>query len=255
MPNHIVNNIKITGADLSRFKKKYQESFESGCFFNTILPMPIILNTASGNFSKKVLPDFCTDTDQETDHSYLLNGEAPKSKSHWDIWTKYKQDCKRLYGTDDWYGWRCSNWGTKWDAYDSCGEWGGDLVDLIFSTAWCHCTPIVRSLSKEFPSLNFDVAYCDEGSKENTGWYEICLDSGIDESECHPDVSSSNEIYSEIMSRTYGEDWWVYDEDEECDELEQLAEFPDDGVDLESPSDRDMELFLFGDKTGGGMID
>ncbi len=249
MPNHIINNVRITGNDLGKFTKKYQEVFESGEFFNTIIPMPVALNSSRRDCPREDLPNLCEDPSHEDDHSYLLDGEPPKSKSHWDIWMGYRRECEQVHGAKDWYDWRCAHWGTKWDAYDSCGEWGVTSVDLVFSTAWSHSLPIIQALAKEFPSLNFNVVYCDEGNRENTGWYEVCLDNGIDESESHPDIFCSAEVYAEVMSRTYGEDWWdCYDEADEEGIYDVSNEDSNDDVHMDIPSDEDIEQLLFDDE-------
>ena len=44
---------------------------------------------------------------------------------------------ERRYGFQDWYGWCCHNWGTKWNAFESGGEEYGDLAIITFETAWC----------------------------------------------------------------------------------------------------------------------
>ncbi len=252
MPNHIINDVNITGRDLHLFAEKYISAFDEGDFFNKVIPMPRELRIVSGGVSRESLPDVCEDPQEEADHGYLFEFGDPKSKSHWDIWSSCQKSNITLYGVRDWYDWSCRHWGTKWDAYDQYFTVSPELINLTFSTAWSHCFPIIKALSTEFPTLNFDVAYCDEGIPENSGLYEMHLEAGIDESDNHPNVlSDDGAFHSEILSRTYGEDWWEPDSDGEDEEggggvQEEVDENVDDDVYMEIPSDKDLELFLVG---------
>ena len=42
-----------------------------------------------------------------------------------------------MLSEDNWYGWRCKNWGTKWDIAEVGYKWVSDnCLELSFDTAW-----------------------------------------------------------------------------------------------------------------------
>lgn len=73
-------------------------------------------------------------------------------------------------GSIDWYHWRISNWGTKWNAYetdiDSCRD---GSVELYFYTANDGVIPIIEKLVEMFPNLEFFYKYADEVIACNCG--------------------------------------------------------------------------------------
>lgn len=68
---------------------------------------------------------------------------------------------------DGWYNWSLSNWGTKWDVYNSQGEWDrldwkdGRGVSLQFSTAWSPPLEAMQHLSEKLPKLKITISYSD----------------------------------------------------------------------------------------------
>jgi hypothetical protein len=69
------------------------------------------------------------------------------------------------YGASNWYEWRTTNWGTKWNAYNSYKE-----TDKIvhFTTAWCPPTGVIEAWSREFPEEEIIVTW-----EEEQGFGEI----------------------------------------------------------------------------------
>ena len=66
------------------------------------------------------------------------------------------------YGADDWYNWRCKNWGCKWDASES-GFWkDGDDWVVSFQTPWSPPEGFMETLSKKFPNMDFILQFADE---------------------------------------------------------------------------------------------
>ena len=68
------------------------------------------------------------------------------------------------YGASDWYTWRVSNWGTKWDAAES-GIVADDNENLIvwFDTAWAPPVPWLEKVVVQFPELSFGMTYEEPG--------------------------------------------------------------------------------------------
>ena len=73
-------------------------------------------------------------------------------------------------GSIDWYHWKISNLGTKWNAYetdiDSCRD---GSVELYFYTANDGVIPIIEKLVEMFPNLEFFYKYADEVIACNCG--------------------------------------------------------------------------------------
>lgn len=70
---------------------------------------------------------------------------------------------KEKYGADDWYNWRCKNWGCKWDAGESEFYEKDGYSMVTFTTPWSPPKEFVRSLSKMFPNVTFEMQYAEEG--------------------------------------------------------------------------------------------
>ena len=79
-------------------------------------------------------------------------------------------DNVRLYGHKDWYSWSTSNWGTKWNAYDT-----NDNEDdgIYFQTAWSNPYPVMEALSRKYPDVVFHVRFADEDFGNNVGEYSL----------------------------------------------------------------------------------
>ena len=68
-----------------------------------------------------------------------------------------------------WYDWRLSNWGTKWDAYDSI--YTGDT--LQFDTAWTTPAKVWEALHAKFPDEHIEIEWADEDFGYNVGTITI----------------------------------------------------------------------------------
>jgi hypothetical protein len=80
---------------------------------------------------------------------------------------------KEKYGHEDWYNWRVSNWGTKWDAADSyVDERDGESLCINYTTAWGPNSMFVHYASKQFPNLHFKLSY-EEAGMGFCGCYEV----------------------------------------------------------------------------------
>ena len=148
MPNYVkhIVNIKTTDVELEEilnFIKSDDRVFD----FNKIIPMPEALNIQSRYDLQQVL-----------DKDRILN------ENEKELVRKYSENYKN-YGFFDWYGWRISNWGTKWNTSEPILK---DQNILEFQTAWSHCAPIFFVLSNKFPKAVFEVNFADEDRGYNT---------------------------------------------------------------------------------------
>jgi hypothetical protein len=131
--------------------------------FNLMVPMPeTIKNSESSSRSEQwmyvYLSDKFTKSPDEvkkdprsiTIHNMFneewLEEVGRRAKKEFDTPEKideaYKQGHKYItnyeqYGSADWYDWSCRNWGTKWNASDTCiSRDEADDLEVHFTTAW-----------------------------------------------------------------------------------------------------------------------
>ena len=64
---------------------------------------------------------------------------------------------------DKWYDWRVSNWGTKWDVSDVQLEESKDMLTYSFETAWAPPVEWVKTVSKIYPMLSFQLEFEEPG--------------------------------------------------------------------------------------------
>ncbi len=93
---------------------------------------------------------------------------------------------KEKYGHEDWYNWRVSNWGTKWDASDSyVDERDGESLSINYTTAWGPNSAFVIYASEKYPNLKFRLLFeeagcnfcgeliCEDGEVQSFGESEL----------------------------------------------------------------------------------
>lgn len=130
MPNYVKNNLRI--------KANGEKVLE-------ILEM---IKDKDGNMTfEKIAP-----TPEE-----LMTEPSPQSDK------EKAEKFKEKYGADDWYNWRCKNWGCKWDAGES-GFYEQDGYSMVsFTTPWSPPEGFIKSLSKMFPKVEFEMQFAEEG--------------------------------------------------------------------------------------------
>ena len=100
---------------------------------------------------------------------YRGDAEDVEAKAEWQ---RHHDSLIEQYGAADWYEWRISNWGTKWDAADS--EFSSDedhpeqhlgypVLNISYSTAWSPNSGFIRWVSEVFPELHFRLLYEEAG--------------------------------------------------------------------------------------------
>jgi hypothetical protein len=101
-------------------------------------------------------------------HPYAMGKEA--LKEGYETYIKGYFNIQR-YGERDWYEWSISNWGTKWNASDSCFDEETGVAE--FETAWSMPEPVYRALSQYTP---LRVVYADEDLGANCGMEDYFYD-------------------------------------------------------------------------------
>lgn len=118
------------------------------------------------------------------------------------------------YGAADWYDWRCSNWGTKWNAFDTIVDWNARTIS--FHTAWSCPTPIIKILSEWYPDVEFTWIFADEDCGSNSGQYTFS-DGSLREDLADDNSPEALALYVECwgaspcMYQNENLDWCRYD--------------------------------------------
>ena len=107
----------------------------------------------------------------------------------------------------EWYDWRIENWGTKWNAVDAQSTEDG----FIFDTAWSAPLPVIKKLSENFPSIEFNLTWADEDAGQNCGL--IVYKNGVEIQWYYPDRA-------EEVAEIYEECWGTPPFEEECQDDE-----------------------------------
>ena len=103
-----------------------------------------------------------------------------------DLGEKERKECAEK-GIPNWYEWQSEHWGTKWNACD-CEEViltpfeHTSYMKAIyrFDTAWSTPEPVIRRIIEDWPELEIDGGYIDEGY-EGCGSFQDFQDRYIEE--------------------------------------------------------------------------
>jgi len=140
MANHCANRIEIQGEakDVAVVKKFLQG--KDTCFdFNNILPMP-----------------------EELENTLVPVPDPETFKN---------RRLRKLYGTDNWYGWKILHWGTKWNSFNGeIDDENDEYIFYRFDTAWSPPEPVIFALRNKFPDVGI-TAFFDEPGMEIAGYY------------------------------------------------------------------------------------
>jgi hypothetical protein len=193
MPNWVITRIYITGPEdkIKEFEGKclrpnrdedgeFQRTFSFDRIkqrpeelVNTISPSPKpevrkVKDMQGNEIVVEVYRDIINEWDIQ---SAIKRGETPPEPIPCNNATPDQQEeLRRKYGSSDWYGWNCDNWGTKWDCSDS--HYTEEDKILQFQTAWACPEKIIAEMKLSFPDLRFDGSYADEDFGSNVGHIE-----------------------------------------------------------------------------------
>jgi len=221
MPNHVTNNLKFKGPqeDVEVLRNAINSKTKDGesvlIDFEKIIPMPESLRIESSNSVDNGMAVIIfkeTGASSELTHmlsypwvkaegiknikelaAYLLK----ENRADLNLGAQALDNLKK-YGHKDWYSWSTAKWGTKWNAYSQI-EIGEN--EISFDTAWSTPLPVIKKLSKMFPTIEILLSFADEDFGQNCG--EITLKAGKTIEEDLPE-GGSVEAYvlaSEVQGR------------------------------------------------------
>ena len=153
MPNHCTNHLTVSGdaKEIKRFHEAItageRQDHEQFRILDNLFPTPQELRETVKGFSAN-------------------GGQNPENEE------RRKANIER-FGAPDWYDWNCKNYGSKWSDFDGVfGQVSDNEINMVFVSAWSPIGEGIRNVSKQFPTLDFILAY-DEGGMAFCGGYAI----------------------------------------------------------------------------------
>ncbi len=187
MANNIANKLVVnakTQAEIEDFLSAItsidgDETFQID--FEKIVPMPeCVPETLCDDEHQEALYYYLMTTGNEEmvdkllSFPQLFSMDIYKQKTEKEL-SDYKVLGEKIFniaqqcGSIDWYDWRISNWGTKWNAYETDIDCSDGSVELYFYTANHGVIPVIKKLVEMFPNLEFFYKYADEVISYNCG--------------------------------------------------------------------------------------
>ena len=170
MPNHITNKLTIVAENAERLNEVLEtlKTDEQEFDFNTLIPMPEELVINAFGHSKEELDYARTHEAYDADECGKLFGERFSEEMFLNARAQALNMDK--YGYPTWYEWSCTNWGTKWNAYDIDVYRNSDTeVIITFNTAWSAPIEIYNALAEKFDDIEINVLWADEDMGYNCG--------------------------------------------------------------------------------------
>ena len=167
MPNWVYNTLTVEGDQLNiaRVKKQVAQPFTRKYADYKIVNDKTELVEVEATFNNPVFA-FWNICKPEDIHAYLHDEGTGVPDD--------PNDEKAWFQSNNWYDWNVRNWGTKWDVANSDEDSYPETelmtdeeikLQYSFNTAWSPPIPVINLLSKQYPSLNFNLDF-----EEETGW-------------------------------------------------------------------------------------
>lgn len=78
-----------------------------------------------------------------------------------------REELIKKYGDDNWYDWRCNNWGVKWDASESTFYEEDGYIEIEYETPWGPPIEFWEKFTKQFPEISVEGVFADEFIGQN----------------------------------------------------------------------------------------
>lgn len=129
MPNHVFNNIKVTGSEeaITAFKEKAHFDEREFSYWHFVTPP----------------------------------AEALTSGEYWAT-RGYVKGEETGFTPNNWYEFNTREWGTKWDSYDIDVQIAPKSFFASFSSAWSPPMPVFQAMVEQHPELEFEFYWCEE---------------------------------------------------------------------------------------------
>lgn len=135
------------------------------------------------------------------------------------------------YGYADWYDWNCANWGTKWGDSDTfivdeepfVTPDGRAHIEFGFQSAWSPPIEGIAHIATMFPTLEFGLAYYEEGM-DFYGFTTFIDGDPIDNCEQISDIDGMAELEALMDNDDSEIDVWEKRNDLICEARDRLME-------------------------------
>ena len=164
MPNWCTNNITITGEveKITPIIDKLESVNKDG-LLDTFYPLPEELKDTRSP-SKIVSED---EYKKELQKRKEWESEPKDKRTNYPPSVSLTQDMSdeliQKYGFNNWYDWRCHNYGTKWGDCETSLEFNDGQILGRFDSPWCSPKHGIRYLSRIFRDLRFTVDFYEFG--------------------------------------------------------------------------------------------
>jgi hypothetical protein len=116
----------------------------------------LIQNSDENINNKQILRKICTYSRQQKKYRLDFNKIIPMPKTVFS--GRLDDKAKKKYGLNNWYDWRCKNWGVKWNACDTIVHNDDESITIEFQTPWSPPLPVIDQMKKMFK--NYDIYIC-----------------------------------------------------------------------------------------------
>lgn len=110
------------------------------------------------------MPNWCNNIVEITGPFKTLSGFKEVLDRKADLFEKFYPQPADV--GDDWYDWRASHWGTKWDIPHNeldVNVFGTEKIVMSFSSAWAPPAQAFKKISGDFPELTFTCLFDEPG--------------------------------------------------------------------------------------------
>ena len=130
---------------------------------------------------------------------------------------------KEYEQTDEWYEWRWSNWGTKWDACNSYVQKYNDELSVQFDTAWEAPLPFLYALAEKYPDVKISCHFIEAGCEICGSFYSDDMGIRVEEEE----IVFTDEYGEQLIQENNGDDYvYKYKKSGEVYDDEDYYPFP-----------------------------
>lgn len=238
MANYVTNRVKF----ITRGEEILEKVMTDGNFdFEKIIPTPKTLLVTSGSITdftiayayNKKNGEEQAEIRRKLEEKYLKYSNLEKSEKYYleyleeelntkdgeliplkDFGIKSLEELGNFYinniiryGYPTWYEWRCENWGTKWNAFDTRILSNNEIE---FQMAWSCPEEIFKALSNMYEGVEIIVDYADEDIGNNCG--RICFLNGEVEEYINKEGDIDFALELRGISREEYNEWNGYEE-------------------------------------------
>ena len=200
MPNHVTNRIEFKGD--AKIIENLLESLRGTEYpiwidFNKIVPMPEGLDITCDGMVSLLDNQFMV----SLPITHLIERIKKADTETIENFCKAIKNLNK-YGKVSWHDWAITNWGTKWNAYNT-KKVAPNIIE--FDTAWAGVPNLIAKISEQFPQLEIEYKYADEDLGYNVGY--IVFKNGNVDMEYYPEGGSNGAYQLALELKPYANEY------------------------------------------------